>query len=191
LFVYAEDTRMSKRRIMFRFSLSTLLVIVTALCVWIALGTQRARTQKRAVEEMKRQGASVLYDFQVENFGFGSPPPPFPENASPLTKLLGVDFFRGIDTVYFGDSAMDIGDAPAALRPLQSSEIDQLKSLATVKNVTVYRRVGADDLRALAELDGLKSLVIGEYTGDEDSLARVQEQHPNLQISIAFRRRQG
>ncbi|MBW3598302.1 MAG: hypothetical protein KY475_13645 [Planctomycetes bacterium] len=161
---------------MFGVSIGATLVIVAALSVWIAVGSQRASTQQRLVEEMRRNGAIVFYDFQVDNSTFSSAP-------RLLTRFLGIDFFHDVHTVQIGDG----GNVRVAMPPLKSSEVDQLKSLPALRNAKVYRQVGADDLRSLAEIGSLESLVIGQFTGDNDALTQIREQHPNLQISALNR----
>jgi hypothetical protein len=54
---------MAKRfRRFFRFRLSTMLLAVTALSIWLAIETQRSRNQARVVAALQRQGASVFFE---------------------------------------------------------------------------------------------------------------------------------
>ena len=57
------STRRPKRR-WFQFSLRTLLIVVTALAVWLGLRVDRANRQQEAVEAIEDQGGDVYYDYQ-------------------------------------------------------------------------------------------------------------------------------
>ena len=54
-----EPTAPTRRR--FRFSLRTLFVAVTLLCLWLGLHVHRAYEQKRAVDDLEELGALVYY----------------------------------------------------------------------------------------------------------------------------------
>jgi len=54
---------MKRRR--FQFSLRTLLLVVTVVCVWLGVETERARRQKRAIDAILAAGGRVHYDFQI------------------------------------------------------------------------------------------------------------------------------
>src|SRR6478752_1724301 len=56
-------TRMKRR--WFRFSLRTLLLIITALCVWLGMQVNAARRQKEVVDAIVKAGGRVGYDYEV------------------------------------------------------------------------------------------------------------------------------
>jgi hypothetical protein len=58
--VTASDSR--PRRRWFRFSLRTLFVLLTILCIWLGVLVLRARNQQRAVQAITAAGGWVLYD---------------------------------------------------------------------------------------------------------------------------------
>jgi Leucine Rich repeat len=49
----------------FRFGLRTLLVVMTLLCIWLAIEVNAVRRQKEAVEAILATGGSVWYDYQA------------------------------------------------------------------------------------------------------------------------------
>jgi hypothetical protein len=181
----AENERPSRPK-MLRFSLSTLLVLVTVFCAWLGLGMERARSQKRAVAGLTSKGFFLMYDFQHEGFtSFGSPLPKAPKDGMFLTRLLGVDFFHRIESANVSDSSMAIGGPPpAVLPPLESEDVELLGSLSDLKSLLAHRDIDAGDLVSIAEFDRLERLIIGSYSGDEETLTRVRQQHRQLEITI-------
>ena len=53
-----------RRRRYFRFSLRALVIVVTALTVWIGLKANRANRQQHAVEKLRAAGGRIEYAHQ-------------------------------------------------------------------------------------------------------------------------------
>ena len=97
-----------KRRRWLRFSLRTLLVVMTVLCVWLGFKVNAARRQKEAVEAILKAGGEIFFDYQLEpptgqpdKFNFD-----FDQNVSPpgpawLREQLGEEYFREVYAVRF------------------------------------------------------------------------------------------
>ena len=72
---------------------------------WFAVRMKRARQQEEAVEEIKKLGGQVQYDYEVQKSGNrlpgGGPPGP-----AWLRNLLGEYFFAAVVLVSFPSSAM-------------------------------------------------------------------------------------
>jgi hypothetical protein len=145
-----------RRRRWRRFSLRTLLVVMTATCVWIGVVTNRANRQQRAVEAFTRRGASINYSYQEH-------PSPVPSSTfnidydyrtqTPgpewLRRLIGDKYFvtpvslRIFQPAIVTDGAMPlIGDLPHLERlrvtdlTLSSSELVHLRQLPRLKLLT-------------------------------------------------------
>ncbi len=76
------DLRPVKRhRRWFRFSLRTILLFATALCLWLGMTVTQARQRERAVKAIEAAGGTVGYDYQYDFAKHGSrnqPRPPGP-----------------------------------------------------------------------------------------------------------------
>jgi hypothetical protein len=149
----------------FRFSLRTLLLLITALCVWLGIQINAARRQRDAVAAMIKAGGTVVYDYQVaparntSGFPRGLRMPysidtdKLPPGNSSLRSLFGDDCFRTVIAVI----------VPEPNPALQKTTVDQLAELGKLKEFILFSP-GADlhdnDLAALAELGQLETLQV-------------------------------
>jgi hypothetical protein len=70
-----------------RFSLSTLLLLITIFGVWLGFRTNRARSQRRAVAAIRQAGGIVIYDYEDKS-------PVLDPNWA--ERLVGPDFFHNV-----------------------------------------------------------------------------------------------
>jgi Leucine-rich repeat (LRR) protein len=134
------DTPKRKRR-WFQFSLRTMMVVVTLLCIWLGITANRANRQRRAVETITKAGGEVLYDYQTVT----GARPPGPEW---LRTLLGENFFSEVAAVGLNQSH-DPGEGLANVR-----EMAHLQWLVVGgKGVTDARLVNIKPLIKLKYLD--------------------------------------
>jgi len=77
------------RRRWFQFSLRTLLVLLTVLCVWLGVTVNRARKQREAVAAIEALGGYVRYEYQ---YGSGQEPP----GPKWLRELIGEEYFVSV-----------------------------------------------------------------------------------------------
>jgi hypothetical protein len=144
------------RRRWLRFSLRTLLVLVTALGIWLGIAFHRARLQARAVESIQAQYASVWYDYQYngedsKQSGVSRVPPW-------LLNGLGVDFFHDVTSVSLDVYPVN-DDTLATLRSLQN-----LRHLFFVTSEVTDN--GLAHLKALKKLQQLHILAAPNSVGD-------------------------
>src|SRR5687767_3006090 len=83
-----------------RFSLRTLLVLLTVACVTLGLWVQRAERQRRAVAAIREMGGSVTYDFQEAQWRSLTRTPAW-------RGWFGVDYFAKPSFVQLPASATD------------------------------------------------------------------------------------
>src|SRR5436190_19047422 len=80
----------SKRRLL-RFSLRSMLLALTAFCIWLGFKVNAAREQRQIVKTVQELGGTVWYDYECGPDGGRLNPPPEP---SWFANLLGVDFLN-------------------------------------------------------------------------------------------------
>jgi hypothetical protein len=110
----------------FRFSLRTMMVVVTLLCVWLGVVSNRANRQRRAVETITSHSGHVRYDYQRDDPFAGNPfaddpPPPGPDW---MRNLIGIDYFATVVEVDINEDVAN-DDIVAAL-----GDLPHLRSLA-------------------------------------------------------------
>jgi len=152
-----------------RFSLHTLLLLITALCVWLGLQVNAARRQKEAVAAILNADGMVVYDYQVVPRGpmpaampgIGSIPAgallpktrvdqsQLPHGPAWLRQRFGDDYFRTVVAVYFNHPKATI----------QKTDLDELVKLPHVKEFVLEgTRFHDADLTALGELRELEEI---------------------------------
>ncbi len=81
-----------------QFSLATMFLVVTAICVWLAAHVRAANRQRAAVAAIRAAGGDCYYDYELEvDDPFAEPAPPGP---AWLRERLGIDHLASITTVY-------------------------------------------------------------------------------------------
>ena len=162
-----------KRR-WFTFGLRTLLLLITALCVWLGIQVNAARRQREAVVAIQKAGGMVIYDYQVVPPVVGQNEQTFPwdpRKAPPapawLRDQIGDDYFRTAEVVDFSRPKRSIAKA----------DLDQLAKLPGLKRFTFEASSGGPiedkDLAALSELNQLEVLWVFRAHVDGSFLASL------------------
>jgi hypothetical protein len=118
-----------------RFSLRTLLVLVTVFGVWLGVKVDQARRQKRAVETLVALGAEIAYEHQRADGWYDSSI----ELDMPIwgQELCGKDFFQTVYGVYFGSLGWD-ESGERRRRPIKDDDLACLADLPHVEEVWFY-----------------------------------------------------
>ena len=145
----------SKRRFL-RFNLSSLLLVVLVLCIWLGWKVERARKQREAVNWIRKSGGSVIYDYRIDdNYrGIANAEPPGPKW---LMEQLGIDFFDDVAEVILWEK--------------QVSDVSPLAGLTNLQWLYLTHNV-VSDVTPLAGLTKLQLLVLsGNPVSDVTPLA--------------------
>src|SRR5262245_10359599 len=106
---------MARMKKWFRFSLRTMLVLITALCIWLGFQVNAARRQREAVAAILKVGGSVKYDFQMVlnptipsplNVSYKSLKDASPPGPAWLRHLIGDEYFQDVVEVIFQDKVI-------------------------------------------------------------------------------------
>lgn len=151
-----------------RFSLRTMLVVVTVLCALLGWKVHQVNKQKRAVAWVEEMGGSFRYDYEYDEGGF----PIFSftiERPGPswLREIVGLDYFATVVGVrLFGPDCRVRDLSPLEdLRKLrhltladsQVSDLSPLEHLNALESLDISG-TRVTDLSPLAKLTSLKSL---------------------------------
>ncbi len=158
------------RRRWLRFSLCTLLVLVTVVGIWLGVAFHRAREQARAVAVIQSVGGYASYDFLRGEATLGDP---YAASDVPrwLLHHLGIDFFHNIVRVSFYEPATE----------------EALKALDALPHITVLeidRFSGTSEAFShLRSLKKLQTLHVGRSTADtfqfdDSALAHLSRNAP-------------
>jgi hypothetical protein len=145
-----ENPKRRNRRWL-RFSLRSLLVVVTLFGVWLGIKVDQARRQKRAVETLRSMGAEVWYDHQrKENGSFDVRIDLDVPNW--VRELCGDDFFQTVTGIFL------------------------LRGARLNSEGEVPRAITDEDLQCLADLPHLEQLVINQAPITDAGMAHLR--HP-------------
>ena len=161
----AQAARPRRRR--FRYSLRTLLVVVTLVGVVLGVWVQRAERQRRAVAAMREDGGKVMYDYEESRPRAVNGDLPGPDW---LCRLLGVDYFANVTHAHLSRSATD-------------ATLSHLGDLTSLKSLWLDGTQVTDT--GLAHLTGLARLQELDLSGTQVTDAgcdRLQQALPNCAI---------
>jgi hypothetical protein len=179
-------TKQKRRR--YQFSLKTLLVGLTLLCLgpggYVAYEQNKARRQKGAVDSIEELGGVVDYGRNVS------------ARSAMLRQILGDDSFGGVESIDFWNPSR-VTDAElkhlAGLKRLTTLHLDNsqvtdagLEKLAGLKCLSVLylnnTQVTDAGLVHLAGLNNLEFLGVYRTQVTDAGVAELQKSLPNCQI---------
>ena len=139
-----------KRTSWLRFSLRFLFLVVTAACVWLAVVTNRARSQKQAVNRVQELGGQVAFDYQFDANMNWRKDPQLPAPVW-LIDLVGEDYARSVVIVNLAEGSDPTDD-----------DLSVVKRLTDLKQLSLFnrKRITDDGLRHLTRLSELQVLAL-------------------------------
>jgi hypothetical protein len=182
-----RNWRPSIRRYL-RFSMRTLLVLMTLLSLWLGYHAKRATDQRAAVRMIRKLGGSVMYDYQ-----FAARQAGFQGTAQPggwlwLRRLIGDEYFQNVISVYLDRTQVTDDDLiligrlkEVTLISLGSTRIsdaglEHLRGLPLLHNLNISdTRITAAGLRVLQDPPSLDMLNLNNLkTVDDRALEYVR-----------------
>ena len=159
------------RRRWFQFSLRTLFVLVTVLCVWLAMTANRARKQREAVAAIEAMGGTVYYDYQIDSTVT------FLRRAKPdgqkwLRELIGKEYFVSVYGVNFRNTRVT------------DSDLEHMKMMLTNLQWLNLESTQVTDA-GLEHLKGLTKLVLLDIRNThvtDEGVKKLQQALPNCEI---------
>jgi hypothetical protein len=146
-----------------QFSLRTLLLLVTAFCIWFGWLSQRAHRQARAVAAVKAAKGDVHYDFEGRMAVWNPPAPEW------LCDTLGIDYFSNVVFVRLE-------------HPLPDEDLDAVIRLPKLQILEfLYVDVDDRDLEKLKDATNLKTLYVMSHDKHERALDDLRKTLPDLQ----------
>ena len=157
-----------------RVSLFTLLAVVSAFAVWLAVISNRASRIKQAVELLSDAGCSVGYDFEYDGLRrVKMPEIPGPEF---LRKIIGDEYFVDVATLSFQSRDQTV-----------NSDLDPMRMLPNVRRIDLdYTTIS--NLDAIENLRELRWLDL-EETAIEDQALESLANLMKLEILVLTRTR--
>jgi hypothetical protein len=147
-----------------QFSLATMFAVVTTLCIWLAMTSNRAHRQRDAVSFIRELEGAVEYaheydaDGYVREHGVVLPGPVW------LRHLVGDEFFQDVVAVHLSGRSIQDGDL-ARLVP-------RLAALGGIREFDcASTAITNDGVRHLRSLPDLRQLWLNDTRIDDDGLA--------------------
>jgi hypothetical protein len=164
------DTTQRPKRRWFRYSLQTLLLIITALCVWLGFKVEAARKQREAVAALQKlcSGVTIKYDYEPLLSSLVAPP----QSPEPhwLVKYVGIDFLHDVTALY----------AHPGLQPNPPADVRAIfPILAEFRHLRLLNIIGGtfqdDDFRHLANTRDLEILFLNQNSISGEGLRHLSE----------------
>jgi len=153
----------------YQYSLRSLLLVITFLCIWLAYISNEARKQKAAVAWVEEMGGEVGYDYEYYMNGSddqqNSPPGP-----DWLREWIGIDYFSEVVLVNLqGKKIEDISPLQCLTKLKRLNLIgSQLSDISTLEKLTELDHLGLSlaQIHDLSPLKGLTNLEMLSLEGN-------------------------
>jgi hypothetical protein len=177
------------RRRWLQVSLRTLLVLLTAICIWLGWQVERARKQREAINAIAERGGGTSYVWEIEpKDGMGRSTKPACPLPDWIRQLFGDDLLFPVSTVWLGPNFTD--DDLSIIQSFDSSRLLALNlsgskitdsGLARLPRMARLRTMGLDNtsitddgLRHLAKFPNLTYLQMLDVKISDAGLLNLQ-----------------
>lgn len=156
-----------------QFSLGTMFVVMTGLCVWLAVQVNRANRQREAVAYVVSLGGKVGYDYQYRTGEYS--PAALPPVPAWLMNLCGVDWFASVALVQVPSKAAN------------DDVLNHLTAFQSLRSLDIRGRGVTDSgLGLLARCEGLEKLWLAN-TDISDAGMAILSKLPRLRYLVLRR----
>ena len=168
-----------------QFSLRTLFIVVTVLCVWMAVIAKQAQDQRLAVEAILEMGGTVWYEHgEVRNRDFQSPqfqppglgPPSRPPGPEWLRRIIGNEYFFNVTYAVLNGSGFDDANLEMVSR-FSKLNLLQLSDAQITDAGLVHLRESAN----------LQILILNSTRVTEGGIKKLQQAIPGCTIRHTWR----
>ncbi|WP_442509295.1 hypothetical protein SH528x_000861 [Novipirellula sp. SH528] len=177
-----------KRRL--KFSLSTLLVIVTLISTWFASVHYEATQQRSTVAWLAGLHTGLWrYDSQDPSLGFLDPSSATPSGT--IEQFFGPHYAHNVEDVVVYDPDLNNLDRIARLRSLTTLnvgselplDLDPVSRLSRLRQLTVHAE-SIDSLRPLHKMSNLKTVLLVDTRVDRAEINALQKARPDMQVQL-------
>ncbi|MEX2142884.1 MAG: hypothetical protein WD894_26745 [Pirellulales bacterium] len=194
------------RRRWLRFSLRTMLIVITVLSVWLGVKVDQARKQKRAVDTLRAFGADIRYEHHRGKNGLLHNADNELNVPAWARQLCGDDFFQTVRGIYFlqlqrpkqtrphritDEELKCLADLPHLERlyidnaPITDAGLAHLRHPEYLREVNLRQtKVGDDFVRRLSDSERLQVLVLDGTKVTDESLAELSGVATLLSLSL-------
>ena len=162
-----EPPKPKRKRHWFRFSLKTLVLVLTVFGIWLGLLVHRVNKQKEAVQWVKDHGGWVRYDYEWEREKKSPIEDAEPPGPDWLRELIGIDYFTDVTLVGFHNATVEDIEPLGNLTQLQwliltDTQVSDITPLRELTQLHVLYLIGTQvtDLDPLRELTQLQQIYL-------------------------------
>ena len=147
-----------------RFGIRFLMLVVTLSAIWLAVSSNRARSQKKAVNQVEQLGGQLAFDYQFDANMNWKRDPKLPAPVW-LIDLVGEDYARTVNIVNF-----DVGSDPT------NDDLAIVERFSDLKQLSLANRtkISDDGLRHLAGMYDLEVLVLSGTNVEGEGLRHLR-----------------
>lgn len=149
-----------KPKRVFRFSLGTLLVLLTLGCIWLGLEVNQARFEKELAQRITESGGKIRFDYEFDKSGNYLPDAPVPI----WSASLGENFSSRIAEVSFTGTTRVTNRLPSTVtgvkrRRVPEQVLEQLNGLRGLRRLLLSNTdVSDDDVNHLSSIRSVEYL---------------------------------
>lgn len=178
----ANDATAKKYRL--KFTLKTLLLVMTVFGVWLGSKVQRANKQRLAVEQIEQLGGNVVYSYElIDAYSWKRSNKPMP-GPKWLRNLIGDDYFvrvayvkqpRGHGEASYLSSLPDIERIDLQSTPITDDDLVHLRDMRNLKSLHCSdSQIKGPGLKHLSNCKDLRSLDLRHTQEEEVELTHLE-----------------